>query len=110
MKLSNDFSGAIRTFVYFMASGTHNMLEEVEYLELYGNDPGAFEMTFAFFSNVLELDENGAVLNYTYAQRRATDYIKSYCIHEFEVIPPYEDRETELYGPPSRMSYKRIKS
>jgi len=100
MKLSNDFSGALRTFAYFMASGTHYMLEDVEYLELYGNDPGAFEMAYAIFANVLELDDEGNVLNFTYAQKRATDYIKEYCIPEFEVTPPYEEWETELFGPP----------
>tara|TARA_Y100001933_G_C18929085_1_gene534507 strand:- start:245 stop:358 length:114 start_codon:yes stop_codon:yes gene_type:complete len=36
MKLSNSLSGALRTFAYFMASGTHYNLEGVEYLDLYG--------------------------------------------------------------------------
>jgi hypothetical protein len=101
MKLSNDFSGALRTFAYFMASGTHYMLEGVEYLDLYGSDPSAIEMTFAIFANVIELDGDGNVLNFTYAQKRATDYLKSYCNSSFEVSPPYEDWEMELYGPPS---------
>ena len=100
MKVSNDFSGALRTFAYFMASGTQYMLEDVEYLDLYGNDPSAIEMAFAIFANVLEMDADGNVLNFTYAQRRATDYIKSYCVPSFEVSPPYEEWEMELYGPP----------
>jgi hypothetical protein len=54
MKLSNDFSGALRTFAYFMASGSHRMLQDVEYLELYGTEPSAIEMTFAIFANVIE--------------------------------------------------------
>ena len=101
MKLSSDFSGALRTFAYFMASGTHYMLEDVEYQDLYGEEPSAIEMVFAIFVNVLELDEDGKVLNFTYAQRRATDYLRSYCTAEFEVEPPYEEWETCLYGPPS---------
>lgn len=101
MKLSNDFSGALRTFAYFMASGTHYMLEGVEYLALYGSDPSAIEAAFAIFANVIELDGDGNVLNFTYAQKRATDYIKSYCDPSFKVSPPYEDWETELYGPPA---------
>ena len=84
MKLSNDFSGALRTFAYFMASGSHYMLDGVDYLDLYGNEPSAIEMAFAIFANVIELDENGRVLNFTYAQRRATDYLRSYCVPEFE--------------------------
>jgi hypothetical protein len=100
MKVSNDFSGALRTFAYFMASGTHYMLEDVKYLELYGEDPNAIELAFAIFSNVLEMDNEGKVLNFTYAQRRATDYIKLYCDLSFEVSPPFEAWEQELYGPP----------
>lgn len=100
MKVSNDFSGALRTFAYFMASGTHYMLEDVKYLELYGEDPGAIEMAYAIFANVLEMDDEGEVLNFTHAQRRATDYIKSYCDPSFEVSPPFEAWEQELYGPP----------
>jgi hypothetical protein len=100
MRVSNDFSGALRTFAYFMASGTHYMLEDVEYLNLYGEDPSAIEMAYAIFANVLEMDDEGQVLNFTYAQKRATDYIKSYCVPSFEVSPPYEVWEQELYGPP----------
>ncbi|MDF1745983.1 MAG: hypothetical protein P1V19_19950 [Gimesia sp.] len=102
MKLSNAFSGALRTFSYFMASGTHYMLEDVDYLDLYGEEPSAIEMVFAIFANVLELDENGEVLNFTYAQKRATDYLKSYCDPGYEVSPPYEEWETALYSMPPR--------
>ena len=101
MKLSNDFSGALRTFAYFMASGSHYILEEVEYLDLYGEEPSAIEQVFAIFANVIELDENGQVLNFTYAQKRATDYLKSYCDPKYTVSPPYEDWEVALYSPPS---------
>lgn len=99
-KLSNDFSGALRTFAYFMASGSHYMLENVEYLDIYGSEPSAIEMVFAIFANVIEMDSEGNVLNFTYAQRRATDYLRSYCDPSFKVTPPLEDWETELYGPP----------
>ena len=100
MKVSNDFSGALRTFAYFMTSGTHYMLEDIDYLDLYGQDPSAVEMAYAIFANVLEMDSEGNVLNFTHAQRRATDYIRSYCVASFEVSPPYEEWEMELYGPP----------
>ncbi len=100
MKLSNDFSGALRTFSYFIASGTHYMLKDVEYLNLFGEEPSAIEMVFAIFANVVELDENGDVMNYKYAQKRATDYLKFYCVEGFEVNPPFEEWETELYMHP----------
>ncbi len=100
MKLSNDFSGALRTFAYFMSSGTHHMLDGVTYLDLYGNDPSAIEIVYAIFANVIELDDYGNVTNFSYAQKRATDYLRSYCDPSFKVFPPFEDWEMELYGPP----------
>lgn len=99
VKLSQDFSGALRTFAYFMASGTHYMLKDVDYLSLYGSEPSAIEQVFAIFANVIELNDEGEVTNFTYAQRRATDYLKQYCNPQFKVEPPYEEWEVELYGP-----------
>lgn len=100
MKLSNSFSGALRTFAYFIASGTHYQLNGIEYLDLFGEEPSAIEQAFAIFANVIELDENGNVLNAKYAEKRAVDYIRSYCDPKFKVEPPYEDWETELYSAP----------
>ncbi len=99
-KLSHDFSGALRTFAYFMASGSHCMLEGVDYLSLYGEAPSEIEMAFAIFANVIELDAEGKVLNFTYAQGRATDYLKQWFDPSFVVKPPFEDWEQALYGPP----------
>lgn len=76
------------------------MLENIEYLDLYGTEPSAIEMVFAIFVNVIEIDEEGNVLNFTYAQKRATDYLISYCDPSFEVLPPYEEWEIALYNPP----------
>jgi len=101
VKLSNDFSGALRTFAYFMTSGSHYMLEGVDYLSLYGNDPSAIEQTYAIFANVIELNETGHVLNFTHAQRRATDYLRSWFDPAFKVEPPFEEWEIALHGPPS---------
>ncbi|MEM8969615.1 MAG: hypothetical protein AAGE93_24570 [Bacteroidota bacterium] len=101
MKLSNSFSGALRTFAYFMASGNHYQLEGINYLDLYGDEPSAIEQAFAIYANVIELDENGRVLNAKYAEKRAVDYIRSYCDPTFKVNPPYQDWEIELYEPPS---------
>lgn len=76
------------------------MLEGVDYLSLYGEAPSEIEMAFAIFANVIELDAEGKVLNFTYAQRRATDYLKPWFDPSFVVQPPYEDWELALYGPP----------
>ncbi|MBN3190734.1 hypothetical protein H4F64_11055 [Pectobacterium brasiliense] len=97
MKLSHSFSRALRTFAYFMASGTQNTLEGIDYLSLYGEEPSAFEQVFAIYANVLELDEDGNVLNAKYAEKRATDYLRQYCDPSFTVEPPYEDWEVELH-------------
>lgn len=97
MKLSESFSGALRTFAYFMASGTHYQLKGIDYLKLYGEEPSAIEQVFAIFANVIEMDEKGEVLNAKYAEKRAVDYLRSYCDPNFKVEPPYEDWETELH-------------
>lgn len=59
MKLSHGVSGALRTFAFFMANGTHDMLEGVDDLPVYGNDPSAIKQAHAGFANVLEFDEPG---------------------------------------------------
>lgn len=100
MKLSNSFSGSLRTFAYFMASGTQRTLKGIDYLSLYGEEPSAIEQVFAIYANVIELDENGQVLNAKYAEKRATDYLRSYCDPNFKVEPPYEDWEIALHNPP----------
>ena len=102
MRLSESFSGALRTFAYFMASGTQYTLKGVNYLPLYGSEPSAIEQVFAIFANVLELDDNGQVLNAHYAQKRATDSLRAYCDRNFKVEPPYEDWEVALHAPPPR--------
>lgn len=100
MKLSTSFSGALRTFAYFMASGTQNTLDGVDYLSLYGEEPSAIEMVFAIYANVVELDGAGTVLNAKYAEKRATDYLRAYCDLTFVVDPPHADWEIALHDPP----------
>ena len=100
MKLSNSFSGALRTFTYFMSSGTHYMLKGVDYLPLYGDQPSAIEQAYAIFANVVELDEKRQVLNAQHAQKRATDFLRAYCDRNFTVDPPYQDWELELHESP----------
>jgi hypothetical protein len=59
MRLSTSFSGALRTFAYFLSSGTHFMLEGVDYLPLYGTEPSAIEQVYAIFVNVLSWTRTG---------------------------------------------------
>lgn len=98
MKLSKSFCSSFRTFCYFMSSGNQYTLKGIDYIDLYGNEPSAIEQVYAIYLNVLELDENGTVLNNDYAQKRATDYLRQYCDSKnFQVSPPYEDWEVELH-------------
>ena len=100
MKLGDSFSGALRTFAYFMSSGTHYQLEGVDYLKLYGSEPSAIEQAYAIYANIIEIDENGIVINAKYAEKRAAQYIRSYFDETYKVDPPFEDWETELHEPP----------
>ena len=95
-KLSKQFTSCLRTFAYFMSSGTHYMIDDLDYISLYGNDPSAIEMCYAIFCNVIELDEEGNVTNFKHAQKRATDYIRSYMNPDFKISPPLEESETTL--------------
>jgi hypothetical protein len=97
MKLSHEVSGALRTFSYFLASGTHYMLEGVPYLKLYGEEPSAIEQTYAIFANVLEFDAEGKVTNRKHAEKRATDYLRSYFDRSYRVEPPFEEWELALH-------------
>lgn len=76
------------------------MLKGIDYLDLYGTQPSEIEQVYAIFINVLEVDNEGTVLNAHYAQKRATDFLRAYYDPNFIVEPPYELWETELYEPP----------
>jgi len=102
VKLGDSFSGALRTFAYFMASGTMDTLRGVDYLNMYGSEPNAIEQVFAIYANVIELNEDGLVTNAKYAEKRATDHLRAYLDPSFVVDPPYEDWEIELHWPPPR--------
>ena len=103
-KLSQDFSGALRTFAFWVANGTVGLpvLEGIDYRSVMMDEPSLMERTFAIFANVIELNEQGEPVNAKYAEFRAAQYIRSYCDKTYEVIPPFADWEQDLYGPPPR--------
>jgi len=107
-KLSHSFSGALRTFSYWMASGSvgQPLLEGVEYRQTMLEEPGLMEMAYAIFANVIEFDEQGEPVNAKYAEHRAAQHIRSYCDPSYKVVPPFEEWEMELYGPPSKKDTK----
>jgi hypothetical protein len=67
-----------------------------DYLIIF-DEPGAFEQAFAIFANVVEMDENGNLLNSKYAEKRAAQYLRSYLDPSYKVDPPFEDWEVNLY-------------
>jgi len=101
LRLSPSFSGALRTFSFWIANGTVGMpiLEGVNYVDILMKEPSALEKTYAIFANVIEMDDGGNVLNAKYAERRAAQWLRSYIDPTFEVTPPLEGWETYLHEP-----------
>jgi hypothetical protein len=74
-----------------------DVMEGVDYLPAIAEGSGStLEMVFAIFTNVLDVDEDGRVINEHQATVRAAQYLRSYCDSSFVVSPPFEDWETEL--------------
>jgi len=101
-KLSRPLSGTIRTFAFWLANKSlgHPLLEGVDYSAIF-NEPGALEITFAIFANVIELDEHGAVLNAKWAEHRAAQWVLQYVTGKAP-DPPLADWETYLHDPPPK--------
>jgi hypothetical protein len=99
MKLSNSFSGALREFSYWIANGTVGLplLEGIDYISVFREEPSLLEQAYAIFANVIEIDENGTVLNAKYAEKRAAQYIRQYCDRSYTDFAPFEEWEVELY-------------
>ncbi len=105
MRLSNSFSGALRTFSYWVANGSVGdpLLKDIDYRPVLQKEPSAMEQIYAIFANVIELDDDGNVLNAKYAERRAAQWLRRYCDRTYEVVPPFEDWEIKLYAPPPKV-------
>ncbi|XXY44653.1 hypothetical protein WME91_32080 [Sorangium sp. So ce269] len=108
LKLSPSFSGALRTFSFWIANGSvgHPLLEGVRYREVMIEEPSLLEQVYAIFANVIEFNEEGDPLNAKYAEHRAAQYIRSYCEPGYVVSPPFEAWEQELHAPPPRRDPK----
>jgi len=73
------------------------LLGGVDYLSLYGEDPSAIERAFAILLMLLSWMKKMKSLNAKYTEKRAADYIRSFCAPSFLVNPPFEDWEIALY-------------
>jgi len=107
-KLSPEFSGALRTFSFWIANGSvgHPLLEGIDYRLAMLESPSLMEQAYAIFANVIELSPDGLAVNAKYAEYRAAQYIRSYCDPSYVVNPPFEGWEVELFGPPPRKDSK----
>jgi hypothetical protein len=78
-KLSHSFSGALRTFSFWVANGTlgYQILNGVDYRSVLLSEPSALEQVYAIFANVIELDDAGFVVNAKYAERRAAQWLRA---------------------------------
>ncbi|UKS29982.1 hypothetical protein LOZ80_14005 [Paenibacillus sp. HWE-109] len=97
-KLSHSFSGALRTFSFWLANGTVGMplLKDIDYTCIF-EEPSALERAYAIFANVIAMDEKGTVLNAKYAEKRAAQFIRNYVDSSYRVEPEFEDWEISLY-------------
>lgn len=101
MKLSSDFRAALRLFACRVGSGAFgsDLLEGTDYLSALTEGGFVLETIFAIWSNVIELDEDGKVLNEDRAELRAAQYVRAFCDSSYVVEPPWERWEVELHGP-----------
>lgn len=109
-RLSHSFSGALRTFSFWVANGTLGLpvLEGIDYRFVLSEEPSALELVYAIFANVIEMDDEGTVLNAKHAERRAAQWLRSYVDRGYVVDPPFEDWEIYLHNPPPREDPKQL--
>ncbi len=72
-------------------------MEGIDYSCIF-EEPSMMEQAYAIFANVIELDEDGNVVNAKYAEKRAAQFIRSYVDKDYVVEPPLEGWKVELYG------------
>ena len=63
-------------------------------------------MVCAIFANVIEMNDDGEVINAKHAEKRAAQWLRSYMDPTYEVSPPFKDWEVELHDPPTRFDPK----
>ena len=86
-------------FSLYFSKGTlgYPLLKGIDYTgEVLKEESSFAEQAFTIFMNNLEVDEDGNVLNYKYAENRAAQYIRRYFDSSYTVEPPFENSEMEL--------------
>ncbi|WP_030689480.1 hypothetical protein [Streptomyces globisporus] len=97
--LSVDVRASLRFFAFYLANGTIDvdLLDGFDYRPALFQFGSPLEQVFAIYSNVLQVDTNGEVLNDGDAQYRAAQWIRRYCDPTYVVEPPFQAWETELH-------------
>lgn len=102
--LSESFKSALRHFVFYYFNGSLNwvigegdILKDIDYRNTLVTEASLVEQVFAIYTNNIEMDEEGTVINQAHAMRRAAQYIQSVCDTNYVVKPDFEEWEVELY-------------
>jgi hypothetical protein len=97
-KLSEHIRGSLRLFAFVLVNGNLQVrgLPSIDYQTVL-SDPSTIEQAFAIWSNVLELDADGSVVNEEIASQRAAQYIRQQKDCSYVVDPPFEQWEIELH-------------
>ena len=101
-KLSEDVRADLRFLAFYLGNGTLQLQELpwVDYSDVL-NSAGSgsvLEQAFAIWSNVLDIDPSGKVLNREAAQKRVAQYIRQQAEPTYIVDPPFEEWELQLYS------------
>lgn len=107
IKLSDDLKSALRHFAYYYTNGTlqyvigdETILFGIDYREKLKTEASLVEKAYAIFSNNIEMDETGKVLNLKYSMKRAAQWIRLVCREndtDYTVEPNFEEWELQLY-------------
>jgi len=106
MKLSMSFRSALRFFTYYNVNNTlgfvsgNSKLTSRDYIEEMNEMPSNVEMMYTIFSNNIEMNTEGEVINFKHATKRAAKFVASCLFYEenqYTVEPPFEEWETELH-------------
>ncbi len=71
-------------------------LEGVDYKCIF-EEPSALEQAMAIYTNILKWDEDGVVINAKFAEKRAAEYIRSYCNPDYRMDPELSEEEQYLH-------------
>ncbi|WP_159948265.1 DUF7677 family protein [Polaribacter septentrionalilitoris] len=105
MKLSQSYRSALRFFIYYYFNNTLGFksgiskLTELDYVKEMNEMPSNLETMFAIFSNNIEMDATGKVLNFDYSIKRASQFVTT-CLYDediYVVEPSFEEWEIELH-------------